>query len=142
MNDPLIAAAIVAAIGGLVLDIMRRRFNRRLDNATTGKIDAETEHTVVDTMRIVDEVARTAIANLRAELAEARDETARVDGRLDTALSEVAQLRDSLAAETMARHLAERATLARDQHIDLLEQHIINGNPPPPPQRPDFTHPV
>ncbi|MDP1877970.1 MAG: hypothetical protein Q8M17_10505 [Actinomycetota bacterium] len=130
--------ALALAGGGGVGALIVTMANRKKTQAETDRTEAETDHIGAETFRIVDEVARTAIANLRAELAEARTATSHLEQRLELALGEVATVRESLAAETAARHLAERATLARDQHIDLLEQHIINGFPPPPPTRPDF----
>ena len=61
-----------------------------------------------------------------------RDTIADRDSLLTTVLDEVRDLRGRV-------ELADRGLRARDDHIDVLEDHIWKGRPPPPPARPPGT---
>lgn len=66
----------------------------------------------------------------RDQAEDRRDTIADRDELIKTFLGEVRDLRGRV-------EIAERGLRVRDDHIDVLEHHIWQGKPPPPPTRPD-----
>lgn len=99
---------IAASVLTLLGTIVIRRSSRRVDDAQAEKTEAEVDRTAAETFEI-------AMRGIRAELVAIQNRAAELVVKLD---------------------MEVRNRRALNAHVDILEQHINDRKPPPPPTRP------
>ena len=87
---------------------------------------AQKQETEMQTAQIVDELAKSWLQELRDEIDKNRQHITDLDKRLS----------DEIDAREIDRLTWAAARAGYVRHIQELEKHILDGNPPPPPPRP------